>query len=99
MFFVFLSEKKSGHGDTRDALGPTILKNPYTLKQHTHRELQLVVGQLVGCRGGDLFEVVESYNVDSEVEEWEINSAFNAHTLNARGLAGAASVGTARLNK
>lgn len=45
---------------------------------------------------GDLFEIVESYNVDSEIEEWEITSPINAHTLNARGLAGAASVGLAK---
>lgn len=62
------------------------LKPREDYKQNTH-QMQVV---------GDLFEVVESYNVDSEVEEWEITSAFNAHTLNARGLAGAASVGLAK---
>lgn len=62
------------------------LKPREDYKQNTHQIQEI----------GDLFEVVESYNVDSEVEEWEITSAFNAHTLNARGLAGAASVGLAK---
>ncbi len=49
MFFVFLSEKKSGHGDIRDALGPDYTKKIYVaLKYHTHRELELMISQLVG---------------------------------------------------
>lgn len=62
------------------------LKPREDYKQNTHQIQEI----------GDLFEVVESYNVDSEIEEWEITSPINAHTLNARGLAGAASVGLAK---
>lgn len=62
------------------------LKPREDYKQNTHQIQEI----------GDLFEIVESYNVDSEIEEWEITSPINAHTLNARGLAGAASVGLAK---
>lgn len=62
------------------------LKPREDYKQNTHQIQEI----------GDLFEIVESYNVDGEIEEWEITSPLNAHTLNARGLAGAASVGLAK---
>lgn len=45
---------------------------------------------------GDLFEISESYNVDSEIEDWLIDTPINAHALSARGLSGAASVGLAK---